>query len=140
MGTDDGAKLIQQRDTIYGFLAEQSLVDIEGEATDGDQSERAENVRQLLLGAVKEHRQRALNRALEVYRDEVRLYQSRHFQPPTKAAERRELLGTILQRFGEGERSFLTLQHREFKNLSDADVESLLKQLEALGVLNAGSR
>jgi hypothetical protein len=128
---------------LFAALAESSLHDSDAEVlrdAGPEASLKAEHVRSLLLDTVKAHKQRALNAALAVYREEVRRYKERRFAMPTDSREKRELLTAVLGRFPQGERTFLTLQHREFKNLSDADIESLLKQLEALGVLDGESR
>ena len=49
---------------------------------------------------------------------------------------RRLLLAASLQRRPEMREAVITLQHREFDSFSDADVESALKQLDALGLLD----
>ncbi len=125
------------------MLADSSLQDTDAEVlrdAGPEASHKAEQVRACLLDGVRSFKQKALNNALAVYREEVRRYKDRSYTLPSGESDRRELLNSIFQRFPQGEKTFLTLQHREFKSLSDADVESLLKQLEALGVLNGDRR
>lgn len=138
----------ENRDTeeiqkLFALLADNSLHDTDAEVlrdAGPDASQKAEQVRACLLDGVRSYKQRALDNALSAYREEVQRYKERRFALPTEKGDRRELLNSIFQRFPQGEKTFLTLQHREFKSLSDADVESLLKQLEALGVLNGDRR
>jgi hypothetical protein len=136
-------KEVRSVERLFAVMAESSLQDTDAEVlreAGPNASEKAERVRACLLDGVKAFKQRALDRALVAYREEVRRYKQKQFVLPEKSADRRELLHSVFNRFPQGEKTFLTLQHREFKNLSDSDVESLLKQLEALGVLNGESR
>ena len=52
---------------------------------------------------------------------------------PTTPRERRDLLASLLQDNAQAQMA-LSFQHREFTDLSDEDVASLLVQLAALGV------
>jgi hypothetical protein len=63
--------------------------------------------------------------------------QTRWVDLPDTAEERRALLGGLLARHPRMEAALVTVQHREFKELTDADVESCLAQLAELGVLDA---
>jgi hypothetical protein len=124
---------------LFDALAEDSLIETDEEvlAEAGVQAgERADEVRLSLLNEVKSYRQRLLNDAMLVYKEEVRRFKAKSYAIPQGSGERRALLDSIFQRFPQNERTFLTLQHRGFKNLTDEDVESCLRQLEALGVLD----
>jgi hypothetical protein len=139
--SDTGPDTKLQR--LYCALAESSLKDTDEEVTRAigpEAPEKAEKVRLTLLDGVKAYRQRALNDAMIIYREELKRFKESQFKIPSSVGEKRQLLESVFQRFPQGERTFLTLQHRGFKNLSDADVESCLRQLEALGVLDGESR
>ena len=99
----------------------------------------AEGVRTLLLQAAKDYRQRHLRMAANEYRQRVRDIEAHWIDLPDQAGERRTLLAAVLARHPAMQSALLTVQHREFKELSDHDVESCLIQLAALGVLDAAS-
>ena len=58
------------------------------------------------------------------------------FQLPTSSGERRQLLEAVIARHQQADR-MLTAQHRDFKEMTDDDVESWLQQFGALGLLDA---
>lgn len=98
-------------------------------------SGRAESLRARLLGDVKAHRQRKLADAWAAHWAAIGQL-NREVKPlPATPEGRRALLERVLARFPREGRS-LTLQHREFESLTDEDVKSCLKQLQALGALD----
>lgn len=93
-----------------------------------------EAVRSVLLGAVQKFRKQRLLDATEQHRLAVKRLESHAARLPSEAAARRALLGRVVSRrpqMSDG----VTLQFRDFASLSDADVESALTQLDALGML-----
>lgn len=94
---------------------------------------RAQQVRALLWTTAKTFRQQALLDAIEEYQRQVKAAKEARFTLPSDPAARRDLLVSLFQRSPQIER--FTLQHRDFKTMSDADVDSVLKQLQALGAL-----
>jgi hypothetical protein len=60
----------------------------------------------------------------------------RDFAIPATAAERRSLLDAFLASYQASGMTGLTAQFRDLKSVSDADVESTLRQLDALGALS----
>ena len=107
----------------------------EARGTGEDPLAAAEGVRTLLLKAVKDYRQRHLRVAAHEYRQRVRDIEAHWLDLPDQAGERRALLAAVFDRHPAMQSALLTVQHREFKELSDHDVESCLVQLAALGVL-----
>ncbi len=94
----------------------------------------ANEVRKNLLDAVKNYQKRNLLEAKKKYEISVAdLKKGEHNLPPT-AEGRLRLLKSIFAAKPYMS-NLLTAQHRDFKTLSDADVESLLKQLQKLGAL-----
>ena len=74
------------------------------------------------------------------YKSSVAAFCAATARIPAVPKQQRELLTHVLQTHPEI-RS-VTLQHREFSELTDSDVQSLLRQLEQLGMLqglNGGS-
>ena len=54
---------------------------------------------------------------------------------PNTPEDRRKLFTLVMTRKPELGQALVTLQNREFKNFTDADIQSCLEQLGALGVL-----
>lgn len=104
-----------------------------------DLETEADLVRGLFRMAIKEYRQAPLREAQKKYELRVSKIVKRDFSLPESAAERRNLLSGFLTRKPEFGSSLLTAQHREFKDLTDADVESYLRQLMELGAFENSS-
>lgn len=95
----------------------------------------AEEVRNILLDSVKAFRKRNLLDAKERYKMNVIKIETGTFDLPATSQERRELLFKVVNDNPYMAKGLLTAQYREFKDLSDNDVESMLKQLQQLGAL-----
>jgi len=119
----------------------ESLTDkdlLEDSAAQGlDAKKEGTSVRELLADAVLRAKKVHLREAVEGHRQAVVAFGARTVRLPETSAERRALLQGFVARKPQM-REALTLQHRNFESLSDADVESALKQLDALGLLNGG--
>ena len=100
-----------------------------------DPKETAEKTRAVLMSAYRRFRQRALHSAAQSYRNRVREIRKRRYTLPESPEERRRLLELVMRRPGM-KSAFLTAQYRDFERLPDDDVESILKQLQELGVLD----
>jgi Glu-tRNA(Gln) amidotransferase subunit E-like FAD-binding protein len=96
----------------------------------------AEETRALLMNTVKRFRQRALVAAKEEHRQKATQIAARRFRLPVTAAEKRQLLDAVIAQHQQ-EGRMLTAQHRDFTEMTDDDVESLLQQFGALGLLGA---
>lgn len=106
----------------------------EAVASGENPEQSAANVKALLQNAVKEYRQRRLRSAQEEYERETFASQ-RQATLPNSTAERRILLNLVCtQKPDIG--NALTLRHRNFDELTDADVESSLEELQELGALD----
>ena len=117
---------------IENSPAEALLEDARQEGQDPEQI--AAHVRGVLKVAVKAHQQRELNRAREAYAQEVESIRTCSIQLPEKPETRRSWLHAV---FAQQPRlqAALTMQNREFSELTDEDVEAHLRKLEMLGIL-----
>jgi hypothetical protein len=94
----------------------------------------AEEVREALRSTLKRHRQRNLRQAKEQYRATVETLSNRKYELPKGMAEKREILGDILAL--RPELGALTAQWRDLRSIPDTDIDGILEQLGALGVLD----
>lgn len=116
------------------FAASDSEIEEEARQAGENISESAEETRQLLLDAVRKHRRLTLSKARSEYNEQVKALEERSYDLPPTPEDRMDLLLLAIQSqpsLGNA----LTVQHRELKDLSDEDVESYLRQLKELGVL-----
>ena len=119
-------------------MSEEELLDEFRQEGKNIESE-AERVREVFRMAIKEYRKAPLLAAQKKYEEHLSRLVTRDFNLPETADERRNLLSGLLARkpeFG----SLLTAQHRDFKDVTDADVENYLKQLIELGALESESQ
>ncbi len=130
----------QELKAIMDALAE-SVIDstdeeiLEEVREDGLQPEIiAKQVHETLLNSVKKYRKRNLLKAREKYQDSVFKIQTEKCDLPSTPEERRSLLSRIFN-FKPQIQKMVTAQFRDFNELSDADVESLLSQIQKLGIL-----
>lgn len=115
-------------------LSDSDLLSVYEESAEGD----AEAVIRLVQKATKGVCRKKLADAKEAYERQVAAMKSRHYEIPSTPSKRRELLmSAIAGRPGVG--SVLTAQFRDLSGMSDADVESALRQLFELGFLQAES-
>jgi len=98
--------------------------------------DEAARVRGVLLSGVVRGKKARLSRAHEAHQKALLDLGARTSRLPADPGVRRQLLAAALQRRPDMRQGVVTLQHREFESFSDADVESALKQLDALGLLD----
>lgn len=96
--------------------------------------DEAEEVRGILRAAGRRYLQRKLQKSRQAYETAVAEIQGRKYDLPETAAERRQLLYTILRERPDFEPIVMTAQHRNFNELTDEDVTSFLRQLKSLGL------
>jgi hypothetical protein len=89
---------------------------------------------EIFRAAAKDYSQEKLRAARAQYKEASSAIQAHSFELPPSATERRALLGALLASQLTQGLGTLTAQFRKLTAVSDADVESTLKQLEALGV------
>jgi hypothetical protein len=108
----------------------------EASAQGVDANAEAGRVRDLLLGAVLRAKKERLEEAQRAHRQALADLGSRTARLPADPAARRALLLRTVTRKPQMKDAVMTLQHRDFESFSDGDVESALKQLQALGLLD----
>jgi len=90
---------------------------------------------EIVKAAAKSYSQEKLRAARTQYQEASNAIQANSFELPPSAADRRALLDALLASQLTQSLGSLTAQFRELTAVSDADVESTLKQLGALGIL-----
>jgi len=93
----------------------------------------ADEARQALLAGLKAHRQQALIKARRAHKDSVAVYEQRKIHLPSTPAKRRAAFDRALQH--DPSLRQLTMQHREFTELTDEDIQSYLRQLHELNAI-----
>ena len=81
-----------------------------------------------IIGILLQNESGALSRVAAMFKDD--------FPLPRSADERREMLNAFFASRPDIGSALLTAQHREFSELTDADVEDTLRQLKELGALD----
>ena len=120
-------------DNVENLSDEELLAEIREEGRDPDAI--AKETRLLVQNTIKRFKQRALVAAREQHeRNEARLAAVK-LQLPTSQTDRRRLLDTAIARHQQAGR-MLIAQYRDFKEMTDEDVESWLEQFGALGLLD----
>jgi hypothetical protein len=114
---------------------DQELLD-EALAQGIDANAEAGRVRDLLLGAVLRAKRERFDAAQRMHQQAVAELGSRIARLPEDPALRRALLLRVVTLKPQMKAAVMTLQHRDFDSFSDGDVESALKQLDALGLLD----
>ncbi len=92
-------------------------------------------LRQMLSGTAKAYRQRNLLKAQQEYERESSAVGSASFDFPSSPTERRRLLQLIAAQYAQTASATFTAKFRDLETLSDADVESLLRDCAELGLL-----
>ena len=93
-------------------------------------------IKGLLQSTFKRFRQKALVEAQEGYQREIASMSERRFNLPKTAEGRRNWFLAVLTQAPQLQPAF-TLQNRDLSDISDEDIESHLKKLAQLGVLDA---
>src|SRR3982750_4104935 len=101
-----------------------------------DIDKEAEQVKDIFRRALKEHRLAPLREAQQKYKDRVASMFKEEISLPQSAEERRDILDAFFASRPEIGSALLTAQHREFSELTDSDVENLLRQLKELGAMD----
>jgi hypothetical protein len=101
-----------------------------------DAAVEGERVRTVLLGALSRAKKARLAKAQAAHAEAAKALQMRPVRLPDTPAAQREMLTRFLSRAPHMREAVVTLQHRDFESFSDSDVESALRQLGALGLLD----
>lgn len=90
-------------------------------------------VQETLRSAVRSFKRKRLEAAQAEHLDSVRGIRAGRAKLPTRASEQRALLSNLLKRPGMAQ---VTLQFRNFDEMTETDVASLLEQLAHLGLVD----
>ena len=107
----------------------------EATAAGANVQEQAEHMRNFLLGAAARAKKQRLTRALSEHSATVARLGTKESRIPKDPGEQKAMLDRIIARRPKVREEAVTLQHRELESFSESDVESVLRQLEALGAL-----
>lgn len=121
-------------DSVLSASDDELIEEVRDEGLDPDAV--AEETRALLLKTIKDFKQRALVTAREQHRQKAARLAAERYQLPASPEDRRQLLDAVIAQHQQMGR-MLIAQHRDFKELTDDDVESWLQQFGALGLLDA---
>jgi hypothetical protein len=102
--------------------------------TGHDLNDVAAQMKSAALAGVKAFRQQRLHRARERYKESSAKIERRNRRFGSSPEERRRRFFSVLES-KPALRSALTMQHRDLNELTDADIESALDELEILGAL-----
>ena len=102
-------------------------IDIKAEAT---------RIRSVLADGVLRAKKQRLQDADAQHKRSVAALDQRVARLPSTPAAKRALLDRVVSRRPETRQQLLTLQHREFEEFTNDDVDSALRQLGALGLLD----
>jgi hypothetical protein len=97
---------------------------------------QASRTRGVLLAGLERAAKSRLRAAATEHTAAVASMRSRATALPSDPAARRLLLERTLARRPDVREAVITMQHRDFSTFSDADVESALRQLQHLGVMD----
>ncbi len=134
---DYRGELRQVMNTLAEAVAEASDKELLAQAQEAglDLEAEAESVRALLRGSVDKFRKKKLGQARRDYELAASTLFTKTHRLPETPRERRNLLTNILAANPQMQ-GMLTVQFRELDQLSDTDVESSLRKLAELGILD----
>ena len=133
----------EQLSAIMNRLAD-SVLDLSDEQVLAEERERgidplkeAERIRDVLRRSSKTHRMQKLQAAERAYEEHVTRLTKSQYELPDSSTKRRQLLAAVFAARPDMQSVMLTAQHRDFEQLTERDVESFLRQLADLGVLDS---
>lgn len=118
-------------DALAESVAELSDFDLEQEFKE----EPPPRTKQILKAAAKKRAQTKLRAARARLEESRQAIHGRSYDLPKTPAEQRALLDAVIASKLASGSVLLTAQFRDRRSTSDADVESTLRQLDALGIL-----
>jgi hypothetical protein len=130
-------KYDEELDLLMSFLAESVAQMSDDQIKEEYRGESGSRTKEIFSEAVRDLRQQKLREARTRYEAAARDLSSRSYTLPESASARRDLLGTFLARKSDLQSVAFTAQNRELKDLTDADIETFLRQLAELGLLDA---
>ena len=135
---DYRGELREVMNALADAVAEASDEEILAEAqeTGLDLDAEAESVRVVLRRSVEKFKKRKLEQARRDYELAASALLSKKYSLPKTPRERRSLLTNVLAAQPQIQ-GMLTVQFRELDQLSDEDIESSLRKLAELGILDS---
>jgi hypothetical protein len=127
----------EELDLLMSFLAESVAQMSDDQIKEEYGDELKSRTKEIFKTALKGLRQRRLHEARTRYESVAKELSARPYELPDNKSERRALLGAFLARQSDLRSVAFTAQNRELKDLSDSDIESFLRQLAELGLLDA---
>lgn len=100
-----------------------------------DPQEFGQEARRVVAAALGAHNEHALARSRQTYQKEVTLLKRVRLSLPTTMKDKLELLKACLAHHHYLKPAVLTGQHRKLSDMAPSDVDSLLRQLQVLGLL-----
>ena len=119
-------------ESICNASDDELLEDLRQEGVDPEAE--ANRLKEMMLDTLKAFQQRGLVSAQEGYRRRVEQLEGGKYPIPESRQERRSLFSLILQQPQYA--GLVTAQYRDFKDLSDEDIETCLEDLAELGILD----
>jgi hypothetical protein len=132
--TDNERRLEAIMNSLAESIVETSDEEIIAEVAEGGKGANAfaSQVQQAMLRSAKTYLQENLRNSRTRYEQDVAALKAKEYSLPNTPAERRRLLAMVFQLRPE----FVTAQWREFDSLTDEDIESSLRQMQELGILD----
>lgn len=128
---NENTKFQDELATIMNNLAD-SVLELSDEGIKlelEDEGDNSEEVRQILLDAVKSCRQQNLREAKKRYEENALHFQQRQFNFPVSPEEKRNLLHSLMDGLASLKHLQLTWQNRDFKDIPDEDLDGYLRQV-----------
>ena len=119
-------------DSVENLSDEELLAEVHDDGQNSD--DITQQMRMVVRNTVKIFKQRALIAAKEQHQREEAHLAAAAFTLPATSAERWELLRQIIAQQQQAGRMVIA-QNRDFKEMTDDDVESWLQQFGALGLM-----
>jgi len=127
----------EELDVLMSFLAE-SVAEMSDDQIKEEFADDPEpKAKDIFRAAIKECKMESLRAARVQYESASLEMSIRSYNIPKKKSDQRELLAYMLNRQPDLRSMAVTAHHRDLKDFTDADVESFLKQLAELGLLDS---
>lgn len=130
--TDLEALLDAYAEPLHDMSDEELLQEAAQEGIDAKQA--ASDVQKAIDQALRTYQKQRLVRARQQYEQSKSGLTSRSFRLPETYDEKLALLTACVARHGYLKTGF-TAQHRDFRNLTESDLDDMLQQLHVLGLL-----
>lgn len=126
----------EELNNLRSFLAESVAEMSDAQIKEEYGHEPNPRTKGIFKAALNDLKKEKLRAARALYESSVTILSSRAYNLPQSNSEIRTLLAAVLDQRPDLRSVALTAQHRNLKDITDGDVESLLKQLAELGLLD----